>query len=57
MQRFMGKLDTAIKAFVEEKLTPITENMEDTTPEEFFDAPRSERARRFLSTFEYKKKE
>ena len=31
--------------------------MEDTTPEEFFDAPRSERARRFLSTFEYKKKE
>ncbi|MCR5118378.1 MAG: amino acid ABC transporter ATP-binding protein [Lachnospiraceae bacterium] len=31
--------------------------MEDTTPEEFFDAPRSERAKRFLSTFEYKKKE
>lgn len=31
--------------------------MEDTTPEEFFDAPRSERAGRFLSTFEYKKKE
>ena len=31
--------------------------MEDTTPEEFFDAPRSERAGRFLSTFEYQKKE
>lgn len=33
MQRFMENLDTAIKTFVEEKLTPITETMENTTPD------------------------
>lgn len=33
MRRFMGELDTAIKTFVEEKLTPITETIENTTPD------------------------